>query len=49
VTTELSDQLHMVSRINVAKFAALGRLYQGVGVMTILLTLALLTVAASRM
>ncbi len=49
VTTELSDQLHMVSRINVVKFAALGRLYQGVGVMTLLLTAALLTVLGGRM
>ena len=48
VTTELSDQLHMVSRINVLKYRALGRLYQGVGVMTILLTLGLLTVIAGR-
>ena len=45
LTTELADQLHMVSRINVLKFAALGRLYQGVGVMTVLLTLLLLTAA----
>jgi hypothetical protein len=49
VCTELSDQLHMVSRINVMKFAALGRLYQGVGVMTFLLTAALLTVLGGRM
>lgn len=48
VCTELSDQLHMVSRINVVKFAALGRLYQGVGVMTLLLTAALLTVLGGR-
>lgn len=47
LTTELADQLHMVSRINVLKFAALGRLYQGVGVMTVLLTLLLLTAALS--
>lgn len=44
VTTELADQLHMVSRINVKKYQALGRLYQGVGVMTVLLTVAILTV-----
>jgi Family of unknown function (DUF5706) len=49
VTTELSDQLHMVSRINVMKYRALGRLYVGVGIMTALLTVALLTVGASRM
>jgi len=47
LTTELADQLHMVSRINVLKFAALGRLYQGVGVMTVLLTVLLLTAALS--
>ncbi len=38
VTTELADQLHLVSSINVLKFSALERLYRGVGVMTVLLT-----------
>lgn len=49
VTAELSDQLHMVSCINVLKYRALGRLYTGVGIMTALLTAAILTVGASRM
>jgi hypothetical protein len=48
VTTELADQLHMVSRINVLKYRALGRLYTGVGLMTALLTAALLTEGARR-
>ncbi|MDX2183725.1 MAG: hypothetical protein SFW08_07070 [Gemmatimonadaceae bacterium] len=49
VTTELADQLHMVSRINVLKYRALGRLYTGVGLMTALLTTALLTEGARRL
>lgn len=49
VTAELADQLHMVSRINVLKYRALGRLYTGVGLMTGLLTAALLTEGARRL
>lgn len=49
VTAELADQLHMVSRINVLKYRALGRLYTGVGLMTALLTAALLTEGARRL
>jgi len=48
LNTELADQIHMVSRINVAKYDALGRLYVGVGVMTGLLTLLLLTAGAAQ-
>ncbi len=48
LNTELADQIHMVSRINVAKFDALGRLYVGVGVMTGLLTLLLPTAGAAQ-
>ncbi len=49
VNAELADQVHMVSRINVCKFRALGRLYRGVGVMTALLTIILLIEGAARM
>jgi len=48
VTTELSDQLHMVSSINVLKYSALAKLYHGVGVMTIILTIALLLEGVHR-
>ncbi len=48
VNAELADQVHLVSGINVAKFSALGRLYRGVGVMTVLLTVILLVEGAAR-
>ncbi len=46
LNVELADQLHTVSRINHTKYAALARLYAGVRVMTALLTLTLITLAA---
>jgi len=49
VNAELADQLHMVSCINVVKFEALRRLYQGVVVMPVLITLTLLTMGAHAM
>jgi hypothetical protein len=44
--TELADQVHMVSTINVSKYDALGRLYRGLGVMTVLVLGMVLTIAA---
>lgn len=49
VNAELADQVHMVSRINVCKFRALGKLYHGVGAMTLLLTTILLLEGWARM
>lgn len=46
LTTELADQLHILSAINQDKYAALARLYRGVSVMTALLTVTLLSIAA---
>jgi len=46
LNTELADQLHVIARINQDKYAALARLYRGVSVMTALLTLTLVTIAA---
>jgi hypothetical protein len=46
LTTELADQLHILSAINQDKYAALARLYRGVSVMTGLLTVTLLSIAA---
>ncbi len=49
LNTELADQLYMVSRINVAKYDALARLYRGVGAMTILLSVLVITVGAYQL
>ena len=46
LTTELADQLHILSGINQDKYAALARLYRGVSVMTGLLTVTLVSIAA---
>lgn len=46
LNTELADQLHTLARINQDKFAALDRLYFGLGVMTGLLASVLATLAA---
>ncbi|MBK7907240.1 MAG: hypothetical protein IPJ78_11835 [Gemmatimonadetes bacterium] len=46
LTTELADQLHILSGINQNKYAALARLYRGVSVMTGLLTVTLVSIAA---
>ena len=46
LTTELADQLHILSGINQDKYAALARLYRGVSVMTGLLTVTLVSLAA---
>jgi hypothetical protein len=46
--TEVADQVYMVSSINKVKFDALGRLYSGLGVMTMLVMIQLITVAAYR-
>jgi hypothetical protein len=46
LTTELADQLHTLAGINQDKFAALDRLYFGLGVMTGLLATVLATLAA---
>jgi hypothetical protein len=46
LNTELADQLHILSAINQDKYAALARLYRGVSVMTGLLTVTLVTLAA---
>ncbi len=46
LNTELSDQLHILSRINHDKYAALENLYRGVTVMTGLLTVTLVSIAA---
>jgi hypothetical protein len=46
LNTELADQLHILSEINQDKYAALARLYRGVSVMTGLLTVTLVTLAA---
>lgn len=48
LNAELTDQLHILSGINQDKYAALARLYRGVTVMTALLTVTLLTLAAAR-
>ena len=49
VNAELADQLHMVSTINVKKFDALSRLYDGLFVMTVLVCAVLFTIAASAL
>ena len=49
LTAELTDQLHILSGINQDKYAALARLYQGVRLMTALLTITLVTVALANM
>lgn len=49
LNTELTDQLHILSGINQDKYAALARLYQGVRLMTALLTLTLATVGLSHL
>lgn len=49
LNTELADQLHVLSGINQDKYAALARLYRGVSLMTALLTVTLLTIAAHRL
>lgn len=46
LNAELADQLHTVARINQDKYAALAKLYRGVSVMTALLTVTLVTIAA---
>lgn len=46
LNAELADQLHILSAINHDKYAALARLYRGVSVMTGLLTITLLSIAA---
>lgn len=46
LNAELADQLHILSAINQDKYAALARLYRGVSVMTGLLTITLLSIAA---
>lgn len=46
--TEMADQVYMVSAINTLKFRALGRLYGGLGVLTGLVALQLLTIVVSR-
>lgn len=46
IVAELCDQVHMVSRINVVKYDALGRLYTGLGILTAMVLLMVLTVAA---
>jgi len=46
LTTELADQLHILSGINQDKYTALARLYRGVSVMTGLLTVTLVSIAA---
>lgn len=46
LTTELSDQLHTLSMINHSKYAALARLYRGVGLMTAMIFVALTTIAS---
>jgi hypothetical protein len=46
LTTELADQLHILSGINQNKYAALARLYRGVSVLTGLLTVTLVSIAA---
>ena len=48
LTAELADQLHLVSRINVEKFASLTRLYRGLGVLTVMVTVTLGTIVAYR-
>jgi hypothetical protein len=45
LNTELADQLHILSRINQDKYAALARLYRGVSLMTGLLTVTLVSIA----
>jgi hypothetical protein len=49
LNTELADQLYMVSRINVEKYDALARLYRGVGAMTVLLTVLVVTVGSYQL
>lgn len=46
--TELADQVYMVSSINQVKFAALGRLYHGLALMTALVMVQLMTIAGYR-
>lgn len=48
LNAELTDQLHVLSGINQDKYGALARLYDGVRVMTALLTVTLVTVALSH-
>jgi len=45
LTAELADQLHIVSLMNVEKYAALYRLYQGVRILTGIVGLTLVTIA----
>jgi hypothetical protein len=49
VTAELADQLHIVSKINVQKYAALYRLYQGMKILTGIVGLTLLTIGVHRL
>lgn len=49
INAELADQLHTVSQINQSKYAALTRLYLGVSIMTAMLTVTLVTIAASHL
>ena len=46
---ELADQVHIVSQINALKYAALARLYHGVTLMTGMVTVTLLTIAARQL
>jgi len=46
--TELADQVYMVSSINTLKFDALGRLYHGLGLMTALVMVQLMTITGYR-
>jgi hypothetical protein len=48
LTTELADQHYTLSWINSQKFAALSRLYFGLGVMTVMLALLIGTIGLSR-
>ena len=49
LNTELADQLLTIAQINQAKYAALAKLYRGVSIMTALLTVTLVTIAAWRL
>jgi len=46
--TEVADQVYMVSSINKLKFDALGRLYDGLGILTALVMVQLVAIAGYR-